>query len=119
MLQMSESNKGHLGIVFSHWKNILSHLVRAKRSYLCLDEFLQQEGSFKDCYRRQVMPIHIAAYYLNSANITTPLDLQHEAKIFEFFQQYTNSSNEYQQLREEFLHFRNQLFPFTSDKPCW
>src|SRR2546430_11017567 len=65
------------------------------------------------------MLIHITAHYLNPANVTTPRDLQHEAKIFKFFQKYTNSSNEYQQLREEFLHFRNQLFPFTSDKSCW
>ena len=50
MLRMSESNKGHLGMVFGRWKNILSHLVQAKRSYPCLDEFLQQERSFGDRY---------------------------------------------------------------------
>lgn len=118
-LRMSESSKTHLGMVFDGWKNILSHLVRAKRSYPCLDGFLMQDGGFAKRYQRQVLPIHITAYYLTPTNITTPLDLQHEAKIYQIFQQYTDSVQEYQLLREEFLHYRNQLHPFTSDRPCW
>jgi len=76
------------------------------------------DGTFADRYRRQVMLIHITAFYLMPTNVSISFSFEHEIKVFEFFQQYTNSFTEYKQIREEFLHFHGHLSPFTSTRPC-
>lgn len=120
ILRMSESGAAHLGMVLDRWLSILSHLKRMQRSHPSLEDFLNKDnGAFAERYRRQVMPIHIAAYYLTPQNVYAHLDLQHESKIYQFFREYTSSVEEYHTIREEFLHFRNKLCPFTSDRSCW
>src|SRR5437763_10552812 len=90
VLQQSESNSSHLGMVFERWKTILSHLMRSQNQHSYLEEFIQPDGVFAERYQRQVIPIHFITFYLTSTNISVPLDLQHEAQIFQFFQQYSS-----------------------------
>lgn len=87
LLRMSESNDAHLGMVVSRWKSILGHLSQVKNNFFGLQDFLSPiEGAFRDRYQRQVLSIHIAAFYLSPINHLANLDFEHKAKVFEFFQ---------------------------------
>ena len=66
-LKKSESGKSHLGHVLSRWLSILEHLEDRKKTDFAieLESFLAPgDGTFEQCYQRQIKPVHIAAYYL-------------------------------------------------------
>jgi Protein of unknown function (DUF 659) len=122
-LKMSESSEAHLGHVLNRWMDILKHLQRKIRDFPELEEFIDPRntsvGSFSSRYKRQVAPIHIAAYYLRPDNLKTPISPEHEKIIYDFFDQQTNTEEESVILGEEFEAFRGQLAPFTRDRVCW
>jgi hypothetical protein len=62
-LKMSESGKSHLGHVLNRWMDLLKHLNEKKKEIMELETFIA-DGTFRNRYARQVLPIHIVAYYL-------------------------------------------------------
>lgn len=75
-------------------------------------------GPFSERFKRQVLPIHYAAFYLTPENFRVPLDGA-EDKLFDFFLQYSKSPEDARTLRMEFVSFRNQEAPFQPMKWCW
>ena len=72
-LRMSESNQAHLEKVLDRWAKINTHLIRMKNNFPVLGEFLQQNGTFSTRYHRQVLSIHIVAFFLSPEHRTTPI----------------------------------------------
>ena len=64
---MSESSSSHLGHVLSRWISIAEHLGMRKSEYPeALAPFMSanNDTGFAARYRRQIMPVHVATYYL-------------------------------------------------------
>jgi len=64
---MSESGSSHLGHVLPRWMAIAEHLAMRRLDYPeALTPFMSvdHDTGFAARYKRQVMPVHIAAYYL-------------------------------------------------------
>ena len=118
-LKMSESNKTHLGTVVERWKGMYAHLMRMQRDFPVLSDFVQQDGIFSSRYQRQIIPIHIVAYYLTPTNYSLPIPLEFESKIFDFFVRYTDSADQAALIHSEFIQYRNQLSPFEPPRVCW
>lgn len=118
-IKMSESDKGHLGLVLSRWASIRSHLTRTAITFPSLHAFLNSNGSFDARFKRQVRSIHIVSTYLNPQHWALPIDADSEHKIFEFIDKYTESEDEAAVARCEFLYFRSQSNPFESSRYCW
>jgi hypothetical protein len=105
LLKMSESGKAHLGHVLNRWKDLLRHLTLKKDDITELEEFIQREGVFSQRFKRQVLPIHIVAYYLmpettlhdlrNPDRVQAAIPLNFEQQISDFFRRHTASEDEY------------------------
>ena len=106
-IKMSESDKGHLGLVLSRWASIHSHLTRSATTFPSLHEFLQANGPFAARFKRQVRPIHVVSTYLDPQHWELPIDADSEHKIFEFIDKYTESEDDAAVVRCEFLYFRS------------
>src|SRR5438046_243809 len=122
---MSESGKSHLGHVLDRWKDILKHLQVNKIEFKELEDFLS-EGTFAQRYNRQVLPIHIAAYYLmpsktlyNIRNDDRAIPLKFEQQVTGFFRRYSSSEADAKVLICEFVCFRAQQTPFEPARCCW
>src|SRR5579859_1595828 len=87
-----------------------------KTDFPVLGEFLKTNGAISSRYHRQVLPIHIVAFFLSPYHRTTAMDASSEARIYEFFNQYTEDRKT---IRTEFQCFRNQLHPFEAVRVCW
>jgi len=73
-LWMSESNQAHLEKVLDRWAMIHMHLNQIKTDFPVLGEFLKTNGAFSSRYQRQVLPIHIVAFFLSPYHQTTAMD---------------------------------------------
>ena len=129
LLKMSESGQSHLGHVLNRWMDFLKHLREKRVEIDELDMFISANGTFSQRYTRQVLPIHIVAYYLMPE--TTLCDRQHpdrtkasipvhmEQQITAFFRRYTSSEADAKILIREFLCFRAQQPPFEPARIFW
>jgi len=77
------------------------------------------EKGFSECYKRQIVPIHVAAYYLSSENRTKPITEHDDNQLQAFFRQYTSSEANFGTLCFEFECFRAQESPFEPGHRCW
>jgi len=84
-----------------------------------LSDFVQQDGIFSSRYQRQIIPIHIVAYYLTPTNYSLLIPLKFESKIFDFFMRYMDSVDQAALIHSEFIQYRNQLSPFEPPRVCW
>jgi len=124
-LRMSESGKSHLGHVLNRWKDILKHLEVKKIEHQELSTFISN-GGFAQRYTRQVLPIHITAYYLmpqttvnDIKNDNRAIPLAFEQQITGFFCRYSSSEDDAKTLIREFMSFRAQETPFETLRQCW
>lgn len=123
-LRMSESGKSHLGHVLHRWADILKHLKAESIEHDELASFVNN-GAFTDRYNRQVLPIHIVAYYLmpettvNDIAHNTPIPLGFEMQITAFFRRYSSSEDEADLVIQQFMCFRAQEAPFEPLRQCW
>jgi len=128
-LKMSESGKSHLGHVLNRWMDFLKHL-REKRSEIDdLEMFISADGAFAQRYARQVLPIHIVAYYLmpettlrdrhNPDKTKAAIPVNMEQQITVFFRRYTSSEADAKILIREFMTFRAQHPPFEAGRLFW
>jgi len=127
-LKMSESGKSHLGHVLNRWMDLLKHLNEKKKEIMELEAFIDN-GTFGNRYTRQVLPIHIVAYYLmpqttlrdrNTPDRTkSAIPLNMEQQIMGFFRRYTTSEADAKILIREFAMFRTQQPPFEPERLCW
>jgi Protein of unknown function (DUF 659)/hAT family C-terminal dimerisation region len=135
-IKMSESDKSNLGHIMDRWAGILKNLKRGQLDFPDLEEFLEdhpiddliedpiedptkQKRTFFTRFKRQVLPIHTAAYYLNPLNRNQPMTAENQTKVFDFFKQYSESSEDAKTLRVEFLQYQNGIFPFEQGRACW
>lgn len=123
-LKMSESGNSHLGHVLPRWMAIAEHLKMRRMDYYDeLDPFMSIDGddsnSFSHRYKRQILPIHIAAYYLTPENRTKPTPEHFESQLLSFFRKSTSSTADYETLCYEFESFRAQSAPFEYGRRCW
>jgi len=127
-LRMSESGKSHLGHVLGRWKDILKHLHAQSKEHKELASFLADgsDGGFVNRYNRQVLDIHIVAYYLMPE--TTLNDIQNESaaipigferQIKAFFRRHSFSDEHYRHLWHQFNCFWTQQPPFEAERQCW
>jgi Protein of unknown function (DUF 659)/hAT family C-terminal dimerisation region len=124
-LRMSESGKSHLGHVLNRWKVILKHLKNRSLEHEELKSFIE-EGAFMERYNRQVLAIHITAFYLMPAttindirNESIALPLGFETQITEFVKRYSPSAEAARAAIREFMLFRSQQPPFEPVRQCW
>ena len=87
-LKMSEAGGSHLGHVLPCWMAIAEHLRMRRMDYpneltlfICVDN---NEG-FAHRYKRQVLLLHIAAYYLLPENHTKPIPENFNNQLQAFF----------------------------------
>lgn len=124
-LRMSESGKSHLGHVLDRWGEILKHLRMQSIEHEALHAFVS-DGAFSERYNKQVLPIHIVAYYLvphttlnDIRNKVGPIPIGFENKITAFFHRYCSSEDNEQLIMREFVRFRDQQSPFEPSRQCW
>jgi Protein of unknown function (DUF 659) len=119
-LKMSESGRGHLGLVLHRWIDILKHLKRRIKDIPELEDFINEnDGIFAKRYKRQVASIHIVAFYLRPDNRSISMTPEHEMVIYKFSKQYTKCEEDAHMFWAEFQAFRSQMAPFSADRPCW
>lgn len=127
-LKMSESGKSNLGHVLDRWKDFLRHLEAKKREFAEVEMFLSS-GTFANRFARQVLPIHIVAYYLtplktlsdirNSDKSKSAIPINFEHQIGQFFRSTSSSEADAKTLIHEFACFRTQQHPFEPARLCW
>lgn len=122
-VKMSESGKSHLGTVIQRWETVIRHLNSQSRFYPQLQTFMEPNKGFAQRYARQVLPIHIAAYYLIPANraLSRQLDANpdYRVKLFDFFVDYSKSDEDAKALRIEYIHYVTQRSPLEPSHICW
>ena len=121
-LRMSESGNSHLGHVLPRWMDIAEHLEMRKLDHpeaLTLFMSVDNDKGFAARYKRQVMPIHIAAYYLLPEYRHKPIPENFDSQLQVFFRQCTSTEDEYETLCYEFESFRAQVAPFEPGRRCW
>jgi len=119
-LKMSESSKGHLGLVLDRWIDILKHLKRRIKDIPELEDFTNENGGlFAQRYKRQVAPIHIVAFYLRPDNHSISITPEHEMVIYDFSKRYIECEEDAHTFWAEFQAFRSQMTPFSANRPCW
>jgi hypothetical protein len=121
-LKMSESGNSHLGHVLPRWMGIAEHLGMRKIDYP--DDripFMSIDNAtgFAQRYRRQILLLHIAAYYLLPESRTKPIPENFDNQLQGFFRQYTSSETNFEMLCHEFESFRAQESPFEYGRRCW
>jgi hAT family C-terminal dimerisation region len=78
-------------------------------------------------YERQVHDIHIVAFYLDPVNVGIPVDHHNERRIYNFFKDITDSSDQLEELHTHFTLFNQSLTLFEqptladphSGALCW
>jgi len=118
-LKMSESSKGHLGHVLERWKAILKHLICKATDIPELTEFVKENGTFAKRFKRQVVPIHILAFYLRPDNVDVPMPVEHETICFQFLERFTQNREDLCTAWAELQQFRAQEETFVKGRPCW
>jgi len=118
-LKMSESSKGHLGQVLQRWVEILKHLKCKETDIPELVEFVKEDGTFAKRFKRQVVPIHIIAYYLRPDNVNVPMTTEHEIICFKFLEKFLPNTQDLHVAWAELQQFRGQIVPFIKSRPCW
>jgi hypothetical protein len=118
-LKMSESSKGHLGQVLQRWIEILKHLKCKETDIPELTEFVKEDGTFAKRFKRQVVPIHILAYYLHPDNVNVPMTAEHEMICFKFLENFLPIRQDLHTAWAELQQFRGQVAPFIKSRPCW
>ena len=122
-LRMSESGSSHLGHVLPRWMAIAEHLAMRRRLDYpeALTPFMSDDHDtgFAARYKRQVMPVHVAAYYLFPETRNKPIPENFESQLQVFFRQFTSSEADYETLNYEFESFRAQVAPFENGRRCW
>ena len=86
---MSEAGSSHLGHVLPHWMTVAEHLLTRKMDYpddLIPFMGIDNEKGFSECYQHQILPIHVAAYYLSPENHTKPITEHYDNQLQAFFQ---------------------------------
>jgi len=87
-LKMSEAGSSHLGHVLPHWMTVAEHLLTRKMDYpddLIPFMGIDNEKGFSECYQHQILPIHVAAYYLSPENHTKPITEHYDNQLQAFF----------------------------------
>src|SRR5579859_5440985 len=74
---------------------------------------------FAPRYRRQILPLHMAAYYLLPESRTKPIPENFDNQLLGFFRQYTSSEADFETLCYDFESFRAQESPFEYGRRCW
>ena len=123
-LRMSEDSNSHLGHVLSRWMVMAEHLKMKASFDPELDQFMSmptdsESRGFAQRYKRQVSPLHIAAYYLDPETRIKPIPENFDTQLQVFFRQYTTSDADYQTINYEFESFRAQEPPFEPGRRCW
>ena len=117
-LKMSESSKGHLGQVLQRWIEMLKHLKCKEIDISELTEFVKADGIFGKRFKRQVVPIHILAYYLRPDNVNIPMTAEHEIICFKFLEKFLPNTQDLHMAWVEFQQFREQIESFIKCRSC-
>jgi len=80
---------------------------------------VDDDTGFAARYKRQVMPVHIAAYYLLPDTRDKHILENFDSQLQVFFRQCTSSEADYETLCYEFESFRAQEPPFEYGRRCW
>jgi Protein of unknown function (DUF 659) len=118
-IRMSESGLAGLGTVIPRWEAILKHLSTHTNDFSELRTFLEPNEGFSKRYNRQVIPLHVVAFYLTPKNRQLNFDSNYQTQIFDFFARYANSEAEAMILREDYCYYISQIGPFDTTNPCW
>jgi len=108
---MSESGNSYLGHVLPRWMTITEHLKMRQIDYrdvLVPFMFTENTKSFVQCYKWQIVPLYIVAYYLLPESLTKaiPEHFDNQLSLQSFFRQYTSSESDYEKLCYQFESFR-------------
>jgi len=119
-LKMSESGKSHLGHVLERWLKITKHLNIKKLDFQELEPFMSTDnGTFSKRYNRQVVTLHIVAFFLMPQSHNQRIPVEFDGRIYDFFRQYTTVQEEFNTLCCEFEDFRAQQPPFEPARRYW
>jgi len=121
-LRMSESGSSHLGHVLRRWMSIAEHLEMRKLDYPeVLTPFMSVDNDtgFAARFKRQVMPVHVAAYYLLPETRSKSIPENFDCQLQGFFRQCTSSEADFETLCYEFESFRAQVSLFEYGRRCW
>jgi len=126
---MLESNRANISQVYPHWLQIELHLTAIANSpnYFALDiqEYLNEVGTEKignrtvekkgwtRRKRRQLTPIHLAAYFLHPENYHVELTPNQLSQMRKHFNRFTSDRGK---ALEQFLDFRSQQSHFSETK---
>src|SRR5579859_3042099 len=101
---------------------IAEHLEMRKLDYPeLMTSFMSVDNDtgFAHRYKRQIMPLHIAAYYLLPETRNKPIPENFDSQLQVFFRQFTSPEADYENLCYEFKSFRAQESPFEYGRRCW
>ena len=129
---MSESNRANISQVYPRWLQIELHLTAIANSpnYFALDiqEYLNEVGTEKignrtvekkgwtRRKRRQLTPIHLAAYFLHPENYHVELTPNQLSQMRKHFNRFTSNGG---RALEQFLDFRSRQSHFSETEAPW
>jgi len=80
---------------------------------------VDNDTGFVARFKRQVMPVHVAAYYLLPETRSKSIPENFDCQLQGFFRQCTSSEADFETLCYEFESFRAQVSPFEYERHCW
>lgn len=119
---MLEDNRSTLAYVFERWRRIQTHLSKFASSNSAfahdLQDFMAHENGkpWKARLDRQVMPVHVTAFFLQPYNFDTEMTERLQDQIIQSFQQYTP---DYEATLRQFYDFRSRRGPFNAASRAW
>ena len=135
---MSKSLDSHLGLVYTRWTMIKSHLDGLKNNplfpaYHQVDELFQPRNVIgrggvpyqgrsvgRAQFERQLLPIHHVAYHLDPRNHHEGLQARQQTQILDFFDEYIDGTDEEKQgVRSDFFSYKHQTGGFALKNRCW
>jgi hypothetical protein len=120
--KMSEDNKSTLAYVFERWANIQTHLSKFANSGSSfahdLKQFMAHEDGklWKARRDRQVMPIHVAAFFLQPHNFDAYITQHSQDQIYNILRQHIP---DHEKALRQFLQFRDRRGPFNTGNQAW
>ena len=122
---MSESNWSQLKQIVLHWEKIVKQLKTIERSNNCfagsIQTYLNAALKNRDWTKRvskQVLSLHLAAYYLYSANADCKMQLNRGHTINQFFTEHLSSEHKNTVIRQ-FWEFWMRQKKFADHNYIW
>ena len=119
----SEGVNQHLGLIYRRWLSIHTKLriEFQSNSELFGDWFNKKQfwAKFDARERKQLLPLHYLAFYLDPSTLDVELPRDRQSQLFETIKQLIDDLKDAENAIAEFVQFRNKRTPYPASHASW